>query len=65
VKVVLAGEDVRSRQTHERQLRSIGASTNRPFVDGDSGAPDRLTRVFDDMRMAIENLAHVAVLLFD
>jgi len=65
MEVMFARKDVRRWQAHERQLRSIRTASNGPFPDGHSGASDRLTRVFDDVRMAIENLAHVPVLFFD
>jgi len=62
---MFARKNVRRRQAHERQLRSISPAANRSFPDRHPGAANRLTRVFDDVRMSVEHLAHVPVLFFD
>ena len=44
VEVVLAGEDVRRRQPHERQPRSVGAAADRVLERRRARAPHRLAR---------------------
>src|SRR4051794_27908465 len=65
VEVVLAGEEVGRRQPHERETRPVRAAADRLFDRGQAGATDRLARALDDRRMAVEDFAHVAVLLLD
>ena len=65
VEILFAGEDVRRRQAHERQSRTVGAAAYRTFVKFEVRTTDRLARVLDDVRMLIDYLTHVAVLLFD
>src|SRR3954469_18560889 len=64
VEVVLAGEQVRRRQPHERQARAIGAATNRLLDRRQSSGADRLARTLDHLRKTIAPLALFSALLF-
>ena len=44
VEVVLAGEEIRRRQPHERQARAVGAAADRPLDRLEAGAADRVAR---------------------
>ena len=61
--VVLAGEEVRRRQSHEGQPGAIGAAANLPEVRRQSGAGHCRLRVLGDFGISIEHLFHVAVRL--
>src|SRR6187200_2939613 len=63
MEVVLAGEQVRRGQPHERKARAVRASTNRPFDRLDAHPTHGFTRAFDDFGMLCEHLTHIAVLL--
>ena len=65
VEVVLAGEDVRRRQAHEGEPRAVGAAADRRLAQLEAGAPDRLARVLDHLRVLVEHFLHVAVGLLD
>ncbi len=62
---VLAGEDVRAGQSHERQARTVGAAADAGSHRCEPGTLNCLHGVGGDFRMAVQHLFHVAVLLFD
>ena len=65
MKVLLAGKQIRCRQAHERQPRTICPAANEPRSGLDAGATQGFSRVLGDLRHLVEHAPHVAVLLFD
>src|SRR6266545_42502 len=51
MEVVFAGEQVRGRQAHEAEARSIRAAANGPGPWFEARASDRFPRVLDDQRV--------------
>ena len=56
VKVVLAGEDVRRRQAHEREPANRRCRREWPAMHLEAGPADRLVRVLDDLRASCRAL---------
>ena len=62
---VLAGKDVGAGRSHERQPRAVGAAADRASHRRETGAPDCLDGVVDDLGVTVDHLPHVAILLLD
>src|SRR6476659_6830311 len=65
MEIVLAREEVRCGQAHEREPRAIGPAANRLLLWLETRAAERRPRTLDDLRPLVQHLAHVAVLLLN
>ena len=63
--VVATGKQVRARQPHKRQLRTVGAAANRLQLRFDIAVAHRLLGDIENMRMRHHLLAHVVIAVFN